>query len=193
METEVIFQSILGVLVGVGLSSAVGLRIFAPFFVMSIAAAGGVLPLAEGFEWIATTPALIAFGIAMLLEVGGYWIPWVDNALDALTAPVTMIAGVIATASVVTDLPPILQWTVAIIAGGGAASLLHGGTAVLRAGSTATTAGLANPLLATVELVASVVGSLLAIAVPVLALALFVLLVWWVRRKFRRRAEVIGA
>lgn len=188
MDEKTTFETILGILVGIGLSASVGLRLFVPFLVMSVAAKAGALPLSEGFEWIGTTPALVAFALATILEVGAYWIPWVDNALDALAAPVTVVAGVIATASVVTDVSPFVKWTVAVIAGGGAATLFHGGTAALRAGSTATTGGLANPVVSFLELVGSVVGSVLAIAVPVLAIVLLAAFVLWVRRRFRRPA-----
>jgi hypothetical protein len=187
MDSASTFETVLGILVGLGLSAAVGLRIFVPFLVMSIAAKADVLPLAEGFAWIESTPALVAFLFATVLEVAAYWIPWLDNALDALAAPVTVVAGVLATASVVTDVDPFLKWTVAVIAGGGAAGLLHGGTAALRAGSSVTTGGLANPILSTVELGASLIGSVLAIAVPVLAVLLFAGVLVWARRWLRRR------
>jgi hypothetical protein len=177
-------DTLLAVVVGVALSAAVGLRIFVPFLVMSVAAKAGYLPLAPGFEWIAATPALVAFAVATVLEVVAYYVPWLDNLLDALAPPLVVVAGIAATASVVTDLPPLLQWTVAVIAGGGAAGLLHGATAAARAASTLATGGGANFLLATAELAGALVTSVLAILLPFVALAAVVALGAWL---FRRR------
>ena len=186
MDEKTTFDAILGILVGIGLSASVGLRLFVPFLVMSAAAKAGVRSRSGGFEWIGSTPALVAFALATGLEVTAYWIPWIDNALDALAAPVTVVAGVIATASVATDVSPFVKWTGAVIAGGGVAGLLHGGTATLRAGSTAPTGGLANPLISLLELVGSAVGSVLAILLPVVAIVLLLGFFLWIRRRFQR-------
>ncbi|MEZ5066966.1 MAG: DUF4126 domain-containing protein [bacterium] len=189
MTDATTLETVLAILVGIGLSAAVGLRIFAPFLVMSIAARAGLLGLASGFEWIGTTPALIAFGLATALEIVAYWIPWVDHALDVIAAPVTVIAGILATASVVTDMSPFLKWTIAVIAGGGAAGLLHGGTAIARTGSTATTGGLANPIFSTLESAGAILGAVLAILAPLIAIGFLVAVAFLVRRVFRRRSR----
>jgi len=111
---------------------------------------------------------LTAFSVATCLEIGGYYIPWVDHLLDTLATPAAIIAGTIATAAIVTDASPLMKWTLAVIAGGGTAAMVQGTTVVARGASTATTAGLANPVLATAELGGSVITALLAILVPVL-------------------------
>ena len=72
-------QTLLSLLVGVGLAAACGFRVFVPLLVMSAAAQSGHLALASGFEWIGTKPALIAFAAATVLEVLGYFIPLVDH------------------------------------------------------------------------------------------------------------------
>ena len=72
-------DTVLSVLVGVGLSAACGFRVFVPLLVMSIASLSGHLTLSPGFQWIATYPALIAFALATILEIAGYYIPWVDH------------------------------------------------------------------------------------------------------------------
>jgi len=100
--------------------------------------------------------------------------------------PAATIAGVIVAASVIIDVPPLVRWSLAIIAGGGAAGLVQGATTAARAGSTVTTAGFGNPLIATSELVGSSVTSILAITVPVLcALLVTAFLVLVVRRSRR--------
>ena len=95
--------------VGLGLSAACGFRVFVPLLVASIAAQAGYLSLSPGFEWIGTPQALYAFATATLLEVLAYYIPWLDNALDAIATPAAVIAGMVARASVLTDLPPLLK------------------------------------------------------------------------------------
>jgi hypothetical protein len=161
---------ILGLIVGICLSAACGFRVFVPLLGMSIAALTGHLHLSSGFEWIGTWPALIAFATATVVEIGAYYIPWIDHVVDALTTPAAVIAGTIATASVIGDIPPFLKWSLAIIAGGGVSAVVQGGTVALRAGSTATTGGLANPVVSTIELVGAILLTILAVLLPILCL-----------------------
>jgi hypothetical protein len=181
----------LSIALGVGLAAAAGFRVFLPLLVMSAASLTGHLPVGEGFAWLATPTALAMLSAAALVEVVAYYIPGVDNLLDALAAPAAIIAGVIASAAVMTDLPPIVKWTTAVIAGGGAAGLIHGAGAALRASSTLGTGGLGNPVVATAELAGSLVVSLLALAAPLVALALLGIIglaALSVLRRFLRRA-----
>ncbi len=177
---------LLAVGLGLGLAAASGLRVFVPLLVLGMAARGGVIPLASGFEWLASTPALIALGTATVLEVTAYYIPWFDNVLDTLTTPASMMAGAIATASVLGDIPPWAQWGIAIVGGGGAAGLVAGSTSLLRLKSTAFTGGAGNFVVATLELFGAVVTSLVAILVPLLALAVVVTLGFVAYRLSRR-------
>jgi hypothetical protein len=164
-------ETVLGVIVGLGLSAACGFRIFVPLLVMSIASLAGHFTLSSGFEWIATYPALIAFAVATALEIAGYYIPWVDHILDVVGAPAAIIAGTIVMASSVADVSPFLRWSLAIIAGGGVAGLFHSVTSMTRVASSMKTAGLGNPVLSTVEAGGATVLSVLAIVLPLVALA----------------------
>lgn len=166
-------ETILSLCLGVGLSAACGFRVFVPLLIASLAAHAGHLKLSAGFDWLGSDAAVIALGIATVLEIGAYYIPWLDNALDTVATPAAVIAGTLITASVATDMSPMLKWTLAVIAGGGSAALVQTGTVLVRAASTATTGGLANPLIATAELGGSVGMTLLAIAVPLAAVVMF--------------------
>jgi len=168
-------ETVLSIGLGIGLSAACGFRVFVPLLVMSIASLAGHLTLAPGFQWIGSYPALITFSVATALEIAGYYIPWVDHALDTIATPAAIIAGTVVTASIVTGMSPMLKWTLAIIAGGGAAGLVQGTTVVTRAASTATTGGLANPLFATIELGGAAATSVAAIFAPALVAVLVVL------------------
>jgi hypothetical protein len=167
-------ETLTSFLIGIGLSAACGFRVFLPLLALSIAANTGYLRLSSGFEWIGTIPALIAFASATLLEVLAYYIPWVDHLLDLLATPTAVVAGIIASASVMTDLPPLLKWSAALIGGGGIAGIVQGATVLSRINSTAFTGGFGNFLLATLELIASAITSLLALFFPLLGL-LFIL------------------
>lgn len=163
------------VLIGIGLSATCGFRIFVPLLVMSITGQLDLLHLSPAFAWIQSTPALIAFGVATAIEILAYLIPVVDNALNAVSIPLTVVAGTVITAAVILDLNPFLTWTLAVIAGGGASLAGSAASNVLHGGSTAATGGAGNPILSAVESVVSVVMSVLSILVPLMAVLLLVI------------------
>jgi len=163
-------ETVLGLVIGIGLSAACGFRVFVPLLGMSIAALSGYITLSPGFGWLGTQEALIAFGTATVIEIAAYYIPWVDNTLDALMTPLAVVAGTILTASLLGDVSPFLKWALAIIAGGGVSAIVQGGTVALRAGSSGTTGGLANLVVSTIELVGSIVVTVFAILLPLLGL-----------------------
>ena len=179
----------LSIALGVGLAAASGFRAFVPMLVVSVAAYTGHLPLGENFAWLATPGALIMLVVAALIEILAYYIPGVDNLLDALATPAAVVAGTLVSAAVITDLPPMLKWTTAIIAGGGVAGLTQGVTALLRAKSTVLTAGVGNPVIATAELGGSLLVSLLALAAPLVALLAVIVFLWLAMRLIRRIAR----
>jgi len=183
-------ETLLSVLIGIGLAAACGFRVFVPFLVVSIAAMSGHLELSGGFEWLATWYALTAFAVASALEIASYWVPWLDNMLDTISTPAAIIAGTIVTASVVTDMSPFLRWSLAVIAGVGVAGVVQSATVALRAASTATTGGIANPVVSTAELGGSVVASVLSIAAPVIAVSLVALTVFIIVTRIRRVARL---
>lgn len=168
-------EIVLSLCVGIGLSAACGFRVFVPLLVMSMASLSGHLSLGSGFQWIGTYPALIAFSAATALEIGGYYIPWLDHFLDSIATPAAIVAGTVVTASCITDLSPFLRWTLAAIAGGGTAGLVQTSTVLLRGGSTLLTGGLGNPVFATAELAGAFGTSILSIVAPLFTLVLVVL------------------
>jgi hypothetical protein len=181
-------ETLLSMCVGIGLSAACGFRVFVPLFVMSLASRAGHLALSPGFEWIGTSPALVAFGIATCLEIAGYYIPWVDNVLDTIATPAAIVAGIIVTASAVSGMSPFLKWALAVIAGGGAAATVQVATGMMRGASSLTTAGLGNPLITTLEVGGAMILSLLAIVLPVLAgLVVLGILAFAAKKVFERQ------
>lgn len=170
----------LAILIGMGLSISAGFRVFTPMLVAGIAGKIGWLPLTEGFEWISSTPALIAFSVALVLEVGSNYIPVVDNALKAISAPLALIAGTLLSVSVIgVDDSPFLAWGMAFVTGGGAATVSQLTSASVRGVSTVTTAGVANPVISFFEDILAVAVSILSIVVPILVV-LFIVVVLFV-------------
>jgi hypothetical protein len=177
------------------LAAAAGFRVFVPLLVLSLAAQGEWIALSPSFTWLASPAATVALATATVLEIGAYYVPFLDNALDAVAAPVAVLAGVIAAASVLTDLPPWFQYTIAIIAAGGTAGVVQAATSLARLKSSAVTGGLGNPILATIELVGAVIVALLALLAPVIALLVVVGAVGAVARRISGKgpATVRGA
>jgi hypothetical protein len=180
------FDFLVSIALGVGLAAAVGFRVFLPLLITSIAAYAGYIPVSQGFEWLGTPAAVIMLSVAALAEVLAYYIPGVDNLLDSIATPAALIAGTLVSAAVMADLPPLIKWTAAIIAGGGAAGITQGVTAMIRANSTAFTGGLGNPVIATAEFGGAAIVSFLALAVPFVALGVVILFCWFAVRTIRR-------
>ena len=182
------YTGLLAICIGIGLASACGFRVFVPLLALSIAAKSGFVPLTPGFEWVGSDIAVIAFAVATVVEIGAYYIPWVDNALDFVTTPLAMIAGVVVVAAVFTDVSPLLRWSSAIVAGAGTSGLVGVSTGLTRATSSMTTGGFANWLLATIENFGAIVTAILAIVVPLIGLLFLmvaVFLMWRAVRRFR--------
>lgn len=169
------FSGLLAISLGLGLAAASGFRVFLPPLLLSgainigLIEASGQLSLLDG--WGAFSVLLIA----VILEIGSYLIPWLDNLLDVVATPAAVLAGVGMMGSVIgaeTDYDPIVQWTVAAIGGGGVAGTVQTGTVATRALSTGTTGGLANPIISVGEAVMAIVVTVLALLAPLLCLVL---------------------
>lgn len=156
-----------GAVTGIALSSAVGFRVFLPFLVASIATKLGILHVAADFAWLGSWPALAVLAAASVSEVIAYYVPVLDHALDVIGAPAAVVAGTLLTASMVVGMDEWLRWSLALIAGGGVAGTLHASLAAVRGASTATTASLANPVIATGEAFGATATAVSAIALPV--------------------------
>lgn len=173
-----------GILLGIGLAASSGFRVFVPLLVTSIASLLGYLHLSPGFEWMGSWIAFSAFLAATIVEIGAYYIPWLDNALDTISGPLAMIAGTVLTASFLTDVSPLLQWTLGIIVGGGTAGIVKVGASAARLTSSATTGGLGNSVVATSENAMSVIMSVLAFLIPVITAFVVILIIFYLIRKF---------
>lgn len=190
----------MSILIGIALSATCGFRVFVPLLAVNIGTrakdADGqpLIELAAGFNWLSSDIAMMIFLVAAIFEIGGYYIPWIDNLLDSVASPAAIVAGTLITASFITGMDPWLQWLLALIAGGGVAGAVQATTVVTRASSTVTTGGLGNPIVSSVETSGAFLGSALSILAAPFAIGVFVLLLgsglWiWFRRRNHKLNE----
>ena len=172
------FETLLSICLGIGLSASVGFRVFLPLVALSLASYFDVWQLNESWQWIGSTGALITLGAATVVEIVAYFIPYIDNLLDSITVPLAAIAGTAIMLSTVADLSPVVTWSLAIIAGGGTAAMVAGSSSTTRLASTATTGGIANPVLSTIETGTSIVMSVISIFLPILAAIIAILIIF---------------
>ncbi len=182
-------ETILSICLGIGLASASGFRVFLPVFALSLASYFNVIPLNESWAWIGGLPALISFGVAMVFEIFGYYIPFIDNLLDTIATPLAAIAGFVVMASTMVDISPTMTTILAIIAGSGSATAFQGLTTTTRLASSVKTAGLGNPVVSTAETGTAITLSSLAIFLPIVAIILVVIIfgfIYWIFKKLKK-------
>lgn len=177
---------IISFLIGVSLAACAGFRIFVPLLISSIAFKMGWISPIESLKWLGSTSALIIFLVAAIFESLAFLIPWLDHAFDVIAAPLATAAGMLLASAVLKDMPTSMQVGLGIVAGGGAAGMVHATSSLLRLGSTKFTGGLGNPFFAKIETLISGIGSIIAIFLPVvmiLGLFLFFGAAYWILKK----------
>lgn len=185
---------IMATLMGISLAAASGFRVFLPPFLLSLAARFNVVwfldidLIGTQFEFFTSTLSIVVLGIATVAEFAAFYAPWIDNALDTIATPASIMAGVAMTAIVLEGNDPIIQWAIAIVAGGGVAATIQSATVATRGLSSTFTFGLGNSAVATGENVASVALTLIAILIPFLS-ALFVLLIVTLLLRMKRKKK----
>ncbi len=179
-------ETLISICLGIGLSASVGFRVFVPLFALSLAAYFDVWQLNESWQWIGSTTALITLGAATIVEIVAYFIPYIDNLLDTIAVPLAGIAGTVIMLSTVANLDPVITWSLAIIAGGGTAAAVAGTSSTTRLASTATTAGVANPIVSSFETGASLIMSGISIFIPFLAIFLAFGILFFVFKLFKK-------
>lgn len=179
-------ETIISICLGIGLAASVGFRVFLPLFALSLASYFNVWDLNESWQWIGGLTALITLGVATLVEIFAYYIPYVDNALDTISVPLAAFAGTVVMLSTVVDLSPVITWALAIIAGAGTASAISTSSSGTRLASTASTGGLANPIFSTLETGTAVTMSIVSIFFPILAIVLVVIMLFIIFKLFKK-------
>ncbi|MRR22864.1 DUF4126 domain-containing protein [bacterium] len=187
-------ELITAVAIGIGLAASAGFRVFVPLLVASVAAKTGILPLNESFQWLSSWTSIAILGTATVVEILAYYIPVVDNFLDTVATPLAVVAGTLLLTSVLPIDSELMKWITGAAFGGGSAAVVQSGSALTRLTSTKLTAGLGNPVVATVENVAATGTSILSLIIPFFVLAIFLLMVILIftslRKRLRRKSEI---
>lgn len=180
-----------GLLSSLGLSGAAGLNAYVPLLLVGLLSRTGVMNLNEPFNLLGNPWVLLVIGVIGLLDFVGDKIPGIDTALHLVGGVVNTAAGAVlfAAQTGVADVPPALSLALGMIVAGG----VHVTRTAVRPVATATTGGLGNPVVSTLEDTASLLMAVLAVFVPVLAVLLLAAVVFigsrlWSRLRGRRRA-----
>ncbi|MBN1890247.1 MAG: DUF4126 domain-containing protein [Thermoflexales bacterium] len=174
-----------------GLSSSAGLNAYLPLLVVALLARFTDLIKLDD-PWTALTNVWVIGLLVVLLvvETVADKVPAVDTINDTIQTFVRPVAGAIlfaASSNVISDIHPALALACGLFVAGG----VHAVKATARPLITATTAGVANPVVSTVEDAVALATSLVAVLAPmILALAMLlaaVTIAWWLRARQRER------
>ena len=173
-----------------GLSASAGLNAYVPLFIVAVVARyTDWIKLGEPYNVLTNGWVIAALGVLLAIEFFADKIPLVDHMNDVIGTVVRPAAGAVlfaATTGAVRDMNPAL----AVIAGLIVAGSVHATKAAVRPVVTASTMGLGNPVVSTIEDVTAATVSLGAILLPLVFAVLVALAfvgVWWMVRSWRRR------
>jgi hypothetical protein len=180
-----------GLLLGVALSAGSGFRVFIPLLVSNLAARFGLVSVSDNFGWMLSNTATFVLLVASVVEIASYYIAFIDNLLDGIALPASVVAGTLLTTQFLKIDDPTLQWGLGILAGGGVAGTIQAGTSLIRLGSTKFTGGFGNGFFSTFENFISVAISLISLWIPLIMGVLAILLVFWMLKKlFSKKKRV---
>lgn len=187
---------VLPALLGLGLAAASGFRTFLPLLMLSAAVHFDVfgIHLNSSFAWVGSTGALVALAIAAVVELLADLIPFVDNALSLIGNVSGPIAGAIAAGSAFYSHDPTTAAIAGIIVGAPTAFAFSTAQTGVRAASTATTAGVGNPVVSVIEDVVTFLTALIALIAPILiplVLAALAWIAWRGYQRFRRKPAAV--
>jgi hypothetical protein len=190
MSTE---ATILAALMGLSLASASGFRVFLPPFLLSIAVRTDTLVNLDlsdtSFAIFDSNAAVLVLGIACLAEFAAYYVPWLDNLLDTIATPAAVLSGVGMSSMVLVGTDPIMQWSFAIIAGGGSAGIIQLTTVAIRGLSSTLTLGFGNSFVASGENIASIVLTIAALLAPLIAAIFAIIIILLLVRQVTKKTK----
>ena len=190
-------QAIASILSAFGLSASAGLNAYIPLLIISLSARfTPLINLSAPYDVLESTWVIGALTALLIVEVLADKIPMVDHVNDLVGLAIRPAAGALlfaATTGTLTFLDPRL----ALIAGLFVAGAAHGAKATARPLVTASTGGIGNPIVSTVEDVAAITTSIVAIVFPLLiggAMVVFAgMWAWWLARRRRKRVGAAAA
>lgn len=194
METLLSYETvIMSLFLGIGIAASSGFRVFLPLFILSLAAYFNIVTLSKDWLWFGSLTVVVSLGVATVVEILAYLIPWLDNMLDTIATPLAAIAGTLAIASTLINMNPYYSWALAIIAGAGAATTVKASNSGMRLLSTASTGGAANPLFSVIETVISGLLTILSIFIPILAFILVIILFFFIITAYKKMRKKLAS
>lgn len=178
----------------IGLAASTGLRAWLPLLATSLLARFDVVTLGDSFAFLSSTPAIVLFAVATVLEIAADKIPVLDHGLDVVSTVIRPIAAAVLAGAVMFQIhDPLWAMVLGLIVGAPTALVPHAVKSGVRVASTATTGGLTNPVVSVAEDTASLTMVVLAVVVPIVAAGLvlvlsFLALRWWRRRRHVARS-----
>ena len=171
---------------GTAIAAACGLRAFLPLLALALGVHFGLLHVDRAGAWIGSTAAIVTLLWAALVELAADKVPALDHVLDLVSTFIRPVAAALAAWCTFAGVHPALAVAAAVILGMGAMGL-HIAKAKVRLGSSMLTLGSANTMISVVEDALATGISALAVLAPIAALVGVVVLLWALRRVFRRR------
>lgn len=177
------------ILIGLGLATACGFRVFVPLWALSLFSMTGYIDLIDAFDWIGTMPAFIIFSVALVAETAVYYIPFLDNFMDTISTPVAVIASAVVMSSYIDGIDPLIKYTLLLIASSSLTLGVKSAMSGIRGMSSVFTGGLGNGFVTTGESIASIFFSVGVILFPILSVFIIVPFILFVRKKRKRKRE----
>jgi len=190
-------------LTGLGLATAAGLNAYIPLLALGLLARfTDLVTLPHAWAWLENGWVMTIVAVLLVVEVVADKVPALDTVNDTIQTFVRPTAGGIvfgsgtaAQTSAVADPGAFAQsgqW-IPVVIGVVVALVVSLTKSTVRPAANVATAGMAAPVLSTIEDIVSVVLVFLAILIPVLVLVAVVALVWAVVRFVRRRRRRAAA
>jgi uncharacterized membrane protein len=118
---------VLTITLGFSLAACAGLRAWLPMLVAGLTARfTDQIELGESYQFLESTPALVLFGVATVVEMVGDKFPVVDHALDAFGTVARPVAGALLSAAVLYQVEnPLFALGIGILVGAPTAAVPH--------------------------------------------------------------------
>ena len=191
-------------LTGFGLATAAGLNAYIPMLLMGLMGRfTGLVHLPPGWSWLENGWVLAIVAVLLAVEIVADKIPALDSVNDTVQTLVRPTAGGIvfgsgtaAQTAAVSDPAEFArtgQW-VPVVIGVVTALVVHLTKTAVRPAANVATAGVAAPVLSTIEDFTSLSLSFIAILIPALVIVVLIALIWaavWLLRRRRRKKRIV--
>ncbi len=173
-----------------GLSASAGLNAYLPLLIVAIGGKLNWITLSKPYDALTSWWAIGVLIVLLIVETVADKVPAVDTVNNIINTIIRPVAGAIlfaASANVITDISPVLSIILGLLVAGS----VHAAKTISRPVVTATTGGVANPVISVIEDVFAAITSLLAVLLPWLVMLIavtgIVIVLWWRLRRIERQ------